>query len=392
MSDATRVPRLNLKPQIEGARSELDAAIARVLDRGQFIRGEEVARFEASFSEHAHTEHAIGCASGTDALLLSLMALDIGAGDQVICPAYSFFASAGVIARLGATPVFADIAPDTFALDPASLERAAARCTSLRAVIVVHLFGRMAETAALREIAERHGAVLVHDAAQAVGALDEAGEPAGASGELTAFSFYPSKNLGAFGDAGAVTTRDDTLASRIRTLAVHGATAPYQHDSVGINSRLDELQAAILNVRLKHLAAGIESRRACADDYDSQLAGCPELQLPSRPGSGSRARHGFHQYTVRLSPGRRDGLLRHLAEGGIDSAVYYPVPLHQQPCFAAAGKGPPPSLPEAEAAARETLALPIYPELPAADRTAIAERTQAFLARAAAESKRASAP
>ena len=316
----------------------------------------------------------------------------IGPGDQVICPAYSFFASAGVIARLGAEPVFADIAPDTYALTPDSLDEAASGCTSLRAVIVVHLFGRMADTPALRSAAERHGAVLVHDAAQAVGALDESGAPAGASGELTAFSFYPSKNLGAFGDAGAVTTSDADLAARIRTLAVHGATPPCHHESVGINSRLDEIQAAILNVRIQHLETSILERLTYADRYDAALSDCDALQVPIRPAQGTPGRHGFHQYTLRLPSEQRDDLLRYFQESGIDSAVYYPVPLHLQPCFARPLTEAPQSLPEAESASRETLALPLYPGLATEDLDAIASHTRSFLASSPCERKATRTP
>ncbi|MEE3329794.1 MAG: DegT/DnrJ/EryC1/StrS family aminotransferase [Myxococcota bacterium] len=378
MSDATRVSLLDLEPQLAGIRSEVDAAIARVLDRGRFILGEEVEQFERDFAQHCQTSNAVGCASGTDALLLSLMALGVGPGDQVICPAYSFFASAGVIARLGATPVFADIDPGSLSLDPKSVEEAASRCRSLRAVVVVHLFGRTADSEALRPIAEQHGATLIHDAAQAVGALDEAGKPVGASGELSAFSFYPSKNLGAFGDAGAVTTGDTELAKRVRQLRVHGASTPCYHEAVGINSRLDELQAAVLTVRLRHVESGIAERLTCADEYDARLAGHADLALPERPPGSSRARHGFHQYTVRVPAEQRDTLINQLREGGIDSTVYYPRPLHQQPCFASTSQ-PTRTFPEAEAAARETLSLPIYPGLRTKAVHRIAAQVRSFL-------------
>lgn len=379
MSDATRVPLLDLEPQLVGIRSEVDAAIARVLDRGEFILSEEVEQFESDFARHCQTSNAVGCASGTDALLLSLMALGIGPGDQVICPAYSFFASAGVITRLGATPVFADIDPGSLNLDPTSVDEAASSCRSLRAVVVVHLFGRTADSDALRPIAAQHGATLVHDAAQAVGALDEAGKPVGASGELSAFSFYPSKNLGAFGDAGAVTTGDSELAERLRQLRVHGASTPCYHETVGINSRLDELQAAVLRVRLRHVESGISERRACAAEYDDQLAGHTDIAVPERPTGSSRARHGFHQYTIRVPGEQRDTLIHQLREGGIDSAVYYPRPLHQQPCFASASP-PASAFPEAEAAARETLSLPIYPGLQTKDVHRVASKVRHSLA------------
>ncbi|MEE2663612.1 MAG: aminotransferase class I/II-fold pyridoxal phosphate-dependent enzyme [Myxococcota bacterium] len=356
-----RVRLIDLEPRLRAVRPQLDAAIARVLDRGRFVLGEEGERFESAFAALTGAEHAIGCASGSDALLLSLLSLGIGPGDQVIVPSLTFVSSATAVTRLGAEVVFADIDGESLTLDPASVAEAAALCTRLRAIVPVHLFGRCAEGDALRAVAERSGATLVYDAAQAVGSRDEKGAPPGASGELTTFSFYPTKNLGALGDAGAVTTSDSAHAARLRALRVHGAGQPDHRPGVGINSRLDELQAAALLVLLPGLEQDVVRRNDGADDYDARFAAAAAdelgLRTPRRPGPG--ARHAFHQYVIRVPAHRRDALAAALAHAGIETARYYRVPLHRQPAFQARRVLDAP-LAETERVARELLALPVH--------------------------------
>jgi dTDP-4-amino-4,6-dideoxygalactose transaminase len=323
-----------------------------VLASQVFILGPEVEACEREVAEYCGVRHAVGVSSGTDALLVALMALGIGPGNEVIAPAYSFFATAGVIARLGAVPVFVDIDPVTYAIDPGACARAVTPRT--RAILPVHLFGRCADMTALETVAARHGVPMVEDAAQAIGATF-GGRRAGALGRMGCFSFFPSKNLGAFGDGGMVTTDDDALAERLRTLRVHGAKPKYHHAMVGGNFRLDALQAAVVRVKLRHLDRWAAQRRANAALYDRLLSDLPAVVRPEACEG-----HVFNQYVVRLP--ERDRVMDSLRQQGIGCEVYYPVPLHRQECFAASGYGPD-SLPVSEQAARETLALPIYPEL-----------------------------
>ena len=367
------VPLLDLTEQYAAIRDEIDAAMRRVLDSQQFVLGTEVDTFERAAATACGAPFAVGCASGSDALLLALMALDIGPGDQVLCPGYSFFATAGSVHRAGAEPVFVDIEPAYYGLDAAALERAIAGCDRARAIVPVHLFGRSCDLSAVETVALQHDLPLVVDAAQAIGALDAAGRSCGAVGAFGCLSFFPSKNLGAYGDAGLVTTHDPERAERIRRLRVHGSGGAPLHPEVGLNSRLDAIQAAVLGVKLRHLPRWEDARIRNADRYDAifHAAGASDSRTPLAEGGlalrtpargAAPARHVFNQYVVRVPAERRDPLRRHLAERGIGSAIYYPVPLHRQPCFASL-----PSsqrlLPEAEGAARETLALPIYPEL-----------------------------
>ena len=354
-----QVPLLDLSRQHAALRDGLHASVARVLDSQQFVLGEEVRLLEEGVAAYCGARHAVGCASGTDALLLALMALDVGAGSEVVTTPYSFFATAGAVWRAGARPVFADIDPRTYNLDPERIEAAITPRT--RALMPVHLYGQCAEMDAVAEIARRHNLVVVEDAAQAIGAED-ASRRAGTMGAAGCFSFYPTKNLGAAGDAGMVTTDDDEVAARLRRLRVHGGETEYLHREVGLNSRLDAVQAAVLRVKLPHLDGWSDARAARAARYDQLFA---RARLPfelTTPHVRAGARHIFHQYVVRVPARLRDALMRHLAGRGVGTKVYYPVPLHLQECFRPLGYAAG-SLPEAERAARETLALPLYPEL-----------------------------
>ena len=350
---------VDLKAEVTSIRPELDAALAGILDATAFVRGPVVAGFEAALAAYvadldarAPEAHVIGCANGTDALQIALMALGVGPGDEVVCPSFTFVATAEAAALLGAVPVFADIDPATFNLAPEAVEAAITDRT--KAVVPVHLFGQMADMAALRSVCEPRGIPIVEDAAQAIGAT-RGGEAAGLAGDLGTLSFYPSKNLGAYGDGGAVYTTSAPLAERARRIANHGAARKYFHTEVGINSRLDAMQAAILRVKLRHLPAWTTARRLAAAVYDDHFADLPEV---TRPPRASGARHVFHQYTLRVAD--RDAVADGLRERGIPTMVYYPVPLHEMPPYAAGARGP---LPETERACREVLSLPMHPHL-----------------------------
>lgn len=364
---------LDLGPQHAELSAQLQAAFARVLASGHFILGPEVDALERELAEYVGVAHAIGVSSGTDALLLALMALEIGPGDEVITPAFSFFATAGVIARLGATPVFVDIEPRGYNLDVARLEAA---CTPrTKAIIPVDLFGQTCDLDVLLPWAASRGLPVIEDAAQALGAHSRA-HAAGASATFGCFSFFPSKNLGALGDAGLLTTQDAALAKRARLLRAHGAEPKYHHALIGGNFRIDALQAALLRVKLPHLRRWTAARRANAERYDEAFAaaGLPAelLQTPARIFDG----HVFNQYVIRSS--RRDAVQSALRAQRIGCEVYYPVPLHLQACFASLG-GRAGSMPEAERAARELLALPIYPELGTARLERVAKAVVAAL-------------
>ena len=372
------VPFLDLGAQDAAIGDEVRAAIADVLATQQYILGPHVERFEAAIAAYCGVPHAIGVASGTDALLLALAALGTGPGSAVVTTPFSFFATASTIARLGARPIFADIDPRTLNLDPAGVAAAVeAAGGAVAGIVPVHLFGRLAPMAELRALARRHGVWIVEDAAQAIGARAD-GVSAGGFGEAASLSFYPTKNLGALGDGGMVLTRDATLAARVRQERHQGQTAPYVHGSLGLCSRLDAVQAAALGAKLRHLDAWNARRRTVASLYGAFLAergltGRPEAPLaaPAPDGDG----HVFHQYVVRARD--RDGLRAHLAAAGIGSQVYYAIPLHRQPALAHLGvrEG---SLPEAERAAAEVLALPIYPELSRSRVETVVERIAAF--------------
>ncbi len=358
------VPLLNIPRQTAAIRAELDAAIAKVLDHGQFILGPEVKALEERMAEYCGTRFAVGCASGSDALLLALMALGIGRGSKVVTTPFTFFATAGSIHHLGAVPVFVDIDPVTFNMDPARLEDALK--AGADAVMPVHLYGQCAAMDDIGEIAARYGVPVIEDAAQAVGA-EYRGRRAGSLSLCGCFSFFPTKNLGAFGDGGFMTTDDADLADRLRMLRVHGSRVKYHHEAVGINSRLDTLQAAILLVKMKYLDDWTARRRANAASYTERLAGAC-LRTPVETAG---MKHVYNQYTIRLA--NRDDVRRKLADAGIGSEVYYPVPLHLQDCFRYLGYKPG-DLPNSEAAAREALSLPIEPGLDITDIEEVCDR------------------
>jgi dTDP-4-amino-4,6-dideoxygalactose transaminase len=347
------IPMVDLKTQYHRLKADIDAAVTDVLENTQFILGPNVTALEQETAGYLGVPHAIGCASGTDALHLALAAAGIGPGDEVITSAFTFIATAEAIAYVGATPVFVDIDPQTFNLDPARVEAAISECT--RAVLPVHLFGQPARMDALKALCEKHGLLLVEDCAQSFGA-DVDGVQTGAIGELGCFSFFPSKNLGCYGDGGLITTRSDAFAERILALRNHGSQVRYHHDIIGYNSRLDEIQAAILRVKLRHIDAFNEGRRRVAHRYNELLAGTG-LVTPHEDGHG---RHVFHQYTL-LSE-RRDEIMKALQARQIACAVYYPIPLHRQKAFE--GKCDHVSLPVTEDVASRCFSLPIYPEMP----------------------------
>ena len=373
MSSDPKVPLLDLRAQYESLRPEIDAAIRRVVESQRFILGPEVEALEREIAVYCGAHHAVACASGSDALLLALLALGVGPDDEVLCPAYTFFATAGAIARLGARPVFADIDPTTYNLDLEAARKAAARCRRLKALLPVHLFGQAADVAGFLRLGEELGVPVVEDAAQALGSEDAQGHRVGSRATVGCFSFFPSKNLGAYGDAGMLTTDDASLAEQLRVLRVHGAKPKYIHRRVGLNSRLDSLQAAILRVKLAHLDAWTEARQHNATAYDEAFGaagahrsgepqGSATLPLATPCPAPPPARHIYNQYVVRVPPKLRDPLRAHLSARGIGNEVYYPRGLHEQECFASLGYQTG-DLPQTEAAAASTLALPIYPEL-----------------------------
>jgi dTDP-4-amino-4,6-dideoxygalactose transaminase len=352
------VPLLDLKAQYAPLREEVLAALTRVCDSQRFIMGPEVDGLERELAAMLGVQHAIGVSSGTDALLAALMALKIGPGDEVVTSTYSFFATGGSIARLGARPVFVDVDPDTFNLDASMVEAACTPAT--KAIIPVHLFGLVAEMPPLMEVARRHNLHVVEDAAQAIGAHRD-GYSAGAVGDIGCFSFYPSKNLGAFGDAGLVTTNDDGWAHVLRLIRAHGSEPKYFHKVVGGNFRIDALQAAVLRVKAPHLAGWTDGRRRNAGKYRNLIEAAGLIKYLKLPIEPVGCFHIYNQFVVRAGA-RRDALKAHLLSRGVETEIYYPVPLHLQECFAPLGyqNG---ALPHAEAAARETLALPIHSEL-----------------------------
>ena len=351
------VPLLDLQGQYRPLRDDILAAIARVCDSQRFIGGPEVEGFEREVARYLTVPHAIGLSSGTDALLVALMALGIGAGDEVVVPTFSFFATAGCVSRVGAIPVLVDIDPVTFNISP---EAAAAAVTPrTRAIIPVHLYGQCADMDPLIDIARRHRLPIIEDAAQAIGASYK-DRPAGTIGDAGCFSFFPSKNLGAFGDAGLLTTTVEGLAHEVRLLRNHGAEPKYFHKRIGGNFRLDALQAAVLRVKLPHLDRWTAMRQANADRYDALFAASPAGSRVTLPRRAPDRTHIFNQYVIRVP--HRDAVRTRLDAAGIGTEVYYPVPFHLQECFATLGyrQG---EFPHAEAAAAETLALPIYGEL-----------------------------
>ncbi len=386
-----RVPLLDLKPQYQALKNDIDAAIARVCESQNFILGPAVRDLEAAVARYSQCARGVGVSSGTDALLLVLMAMGIGPGDEVVTTPYTFFATAGTIARAGARPVFCDIDPGNFNIDVSAVRQFIEQhCESrsgqlvnratggvIKAVMPVHLYGQVCELEPIAELCRRHGLKLIEDAAQAIGAEDSRGRRAGSIGDVGCLSFFPTKNLGAFGDAGMCVTNDPALAERMEIFRVHGSKPKYYHEFVGGNFRLDELQAAVLGVKLPHLDSWTEGRQRNAAIYDSAFAAsrvAGEVVTPPRCAAG--ARHIYNQYVIRTP--RRDELRNFLAEKAIGTEVYYPVPLHLQRCFAYLGhkQG---DFPASERAALETLALPIYPELSEAQLRHVVATIEQFL-------------
>jgi dTDP-4-amino-4,6-dideoxygalactose transaminase len=352
------VPLLDLVAQYRAIKDEVLPALQAVVESQHFVMGPSVPQLESAIAQLARARHGIACASGTDALLLPLKALNLEPGDEVITTPFTFFATAGAIHNAGGTPVFVDIEPGTFNIDPAAVEAAVTRRT--RAIVPVHLYGQMAGIERLIPIAQAHGLKIIEDAAQAIGArrrIEGEWRMAGELGWATGFSFFPSKNLGAWGDGGMIVTSDDVVAERLRKLRLHGGAKQYHHDEIGTNSRLDSVQAAVLLAKLPHLASWSSKRRQHAASYTQALDGLAPVRTPVVDGCNEPI---FHQYTLRVE--RRDELQAHLKSHGVGNAVYYPVPLHLQNCFRQLGyeRG---RLPEAERAATEVISLPIYPEL-----------------------------
>jgi dTDP-4-amino-4,6-dideoxygalactose transaminase len=368
------VPLLDVQRHYVPLRDEIRVAIDRVCESGRFILGPDCERLEQAIAKYTQTKHAIGCASGSDALLLALMALDIGPGDEVILPSYTFFATASAVWRLGALAVFADIDPVTYNLCPKSCAERITRAT--KAIIPVHLFGQCAEMEAIRDLAQKNNIAIIEDACQAIGA-EYQGAPAGGLGDVACFSFYPTKNLGAFGDGGMLTTDRDDLAARLRLLRGHGMEPRYYHQEVGINSRLDTLQAAVLNIKLSHLEDWADGRRANAARYTGLFHDIGLDRIVTLPVTAPNCKHVWNQYTIRVPDGRRDALRQHLTESKVGTEIYYPVPLHLQACFRSLGYAEG-SLPASERAARETLALPIFPELLPAEIETVVYRIAEF--------------
>jgi dTDP-4-amino-4,6-dideoxygalactose transaminase len=365
---------LDLRAQYATIKDELDETVLRVIDSQHFINGPEVARLEEQIARYCQARHCVGMSSGSDALLVALMALGVGPGDEVITTPYTFFATAGAIVRLGARPVFVDIDPVTFNIDPAGIAARVTRRT--RAIIPVHLFGQCADMEPILDVARRYNLRVIEDAAQAIGA-EYHGKRAGSLGDIACFSFFPSKNLGTFGDGGAVTTNDPALAERLLLLRNHGARPKYYHKIVGGNFRLDTLHAAVLLVKLRYLDGWSAKRQEHAAFYDRAWAASSELRGKVIPPAVVGSRHVFNQYVLRV--GERDALREHLNRQQVGNEIYYPQPMHLQECFADLGhrEG---DFPHSEKAARTTVALPIYPELMAAQLEHVVGAVKGFYA------------
>jgi dTDP-4-amino-4,6-dideoxygalactose transaminase len=372
-----KVPLANLPAQYAALKTELDAAVLAALENGAFVLGttpaanEVVEKLERGVAQYCGTKHGIAVNSGTDALLLSLMALGIGAGDEVITPPFTFVATVETVALLGATPVFADIDPTTFNLDPVKVAEKITPRT--KAILPVHLFGQMADMTALTELAEKRGLAIIGDAAQAIGCAHH-GKQVGEWSLLTTLSFYPTKNLGAAGDGGMILTSDDDLNAKLRSIRFHGTVGPYRYRYVGVCSRLDGMQAAVLNVKLPHLPEWNEKRRTNATYYHQNLGGVDGICLPvCRPEN----LHTYHQFTIRVAGGKRDALRAFLTERGVATGIFYPHPLHLEEAYLPYG-GKPGDYPESERACAEVLSLPIIPELTPEQREYVVESVKAF--------------
>jgi dTDP-4-amino-4,6-dideoxygalactose transaminase len=355
----TGVPLCDLLVQYRELQPQIEAAVKRVLASGQVILGPEVAALESEVADYCSVGHGVGCSSGSDALSLALHALEIGPGDEVIMPTFTFFATAGAVARTGAKPVLTDIDPVTYNIDPVQIESKITPRT--RAIMVVHLFGQCAEMEPVWRIAERHDLTIIEDAAQALGA-EYQGKRAGSLGALACLSFYPTKNLGAYGDAGMTVTNDPGWAARMNCLRVHGMEPKYYHKYMGWNGRIDAIQAALLRVKLPHVDRWISDRQTVAKRYDALIEENHLGQFLKRPIIRPQRRHTFNQYVVRVADGERDGLVRHFKSENIGCEIYYPLPMHAQECLAYLGHHDG-DFPAAEEACRSVLALPMYPEL-----------------------------
>jgi len=379
-----RVDLFDLTRQYRAIQFQVDQAISRVLESGRFILGPEVEAFEQEVAQYLDVRHAIGVASGTDALWLALKAVGVGPGDKVIVPSFTFGATASAVCNTGATPVFVDVEPKTFNIDPAhvreTLESNPRLQDEAKAIIPVHLYGQPADVDKISAIAQEYDLFVVEDAAQAIGA-EYKGQKVGTIGHLGCFSFFPTKNLGAYGDGGLVITNDDELADRVLLLRVHGSRPKYYHHLIGTNSRLDALQAAILRVKLQHLDEWTRARQKHAEYYDKHLAAIEGIEIPYQAPDRT---HIYHQYTLRVLNGLRDALQQYLSDQQIGTAIYYPVPLHLQMCFQDLGyrEG---ELPESERASREVLSLPMFPELTAEEVQYVTAQVRAWADRYVSE-------
>jgi dTDP-4-amino-4,6-dideoxygalactose transaminase len=364
------IPLTDLKAQYQSIKDEIDAAIRRVVESAAFIQGPEVAAFEEEFARYIGVRGAVGVASGTAALHLALLACGVGPGDEVITTPHTFYATAEAVAQAGATPVFVDIQPDTYNLDPEKIEAAITRRT--KAIVPVHLYGQAADMDEILAVARRHGLWVIEDAAQAHGALYR-GRPCGSLADVACFSFYPSKNLGCYGDGGLVASNHPDILARVRRLRDHGRVGKYEHVELGWGYRLDALQAAILRAKLPHLETWVAQRRAHAQRYNALLAGCEVVTPTEREYN----RHAYYSYVIRAS--RRDALAEHLTRAGIGVVIHYPIPMHLQPVYRTMGlsRG---AFPVAEAAADQVLSLPMYPELTLEQQERVVEAVRAFVA------------
>ncbi len=372
------VPLCDIQAQYRGLKDEIDAAVLRVLGSGQAILGPEVAAFEQETAAFCGAAHGVGCGSGTDALVLALRALDVGPGDEVIVPPFTFFATASAVVRIGATPVFVDIDPVTFNIDPDQIE---ARVTPrTRAIVPVHLFGQCCDMDPIWDVAERHQLYVVEDAAQSFGS-EYKGRRCGSLGVVGCLSFYPTKNLGALGDAGLVTTNDPAIDRKLRALRVHGSEVKYYHKYVGYNMRLDAVHAAVLRVKLPHVAGWLTARAAAARRYDALIEAANLHGFVRRPATRPDRRHTFNQYVLRVPTAHRDPLVKHLKGGGVGVEIYYPLSLHQQECFQFLGYRTG-DFPTSEAAAAGVLALPMFPEITEAQQARVVDVCAGYLRQA----------
>lgn len=368
-----QIPLLDLQAQHKQVRDEVLAEIVRVVDSQKFILGEDVKKLEGEIAAYCGTKYAIGCASGSDALILALMALEVGPGDEILTTPYTFFATAGAISRVGATPVFVDVDEATFNIDVEQMEKTLAAHPRVKAMIPVHLFGGCADMDPIMQMADARGIPVIEDAAQSIGS-EYKGRRAGTIGQIGTFSFFPSKNLGGYGDGGIITTNDTALAERLGALRVHGGKRKYYHEWIGMNSRLDALQAAVLRVKLRYLDGWSEGRAKNAERYRAQLKKLGVPVVPLQPAAYQN-RHIYNQFVILGA--RRDALQAHLKGQGIGTEVYYPIPLHLQPCYAFLGhkQG---DFPVSERLAAESLALPVHSELPADDLDIVCDSIRSF--------------